>query len=151
MKPIPKSVMFPFWVRAAKLTAVPAGEKVRTTRIVESVATSKSETMSRWSFSTITLKSNEVQCIPGADPGGLLGVRTLPPPLFWGGNPILHKGPLHKGLRLLIPHFNSSYPCTKPISIAHQMFLIPPCHKKFPCFVRGVAHSASSRLKDRLL
>ena len=60
----------------------------------------------------------------------------------------LHMGPLHKGLSLLIPHFNnSSYPCTKPISIAHQTFLSPPCHKKSPCFVRGGAHSASSRLK----
>ena len=35
------------------------------------------------------------------------------------------KGPLHKGFSLLIPNFNSSYPCTKPISIAHQTFLSP--------------------------
>ena len=56
------------------------------------------------------------------------------------------EGPLHKGFSLIIPHFNSSYPCTKPISIAHQTFLSPPCHNNSPCFVRGVAHSASSRL-----
>ena len=56
------------------------------------------------------------------------------------------KGPLQKGLSLLIPHFNSSYPFTKPTSIAHQTFLSPSCHKKSPCFVRGVAQSASSRL-----
>ena len=55
-------------------------------------------------------------------------------------------GPLHKGSCLLIPYFNSSYPCTKPISIANQTFLSLPCHKKSPCFVRGVAYSASSRL-----
>ena len=59
---------------------------------------------------------------------------------------IFTKGPLHKGLSLLIPRFNSSYPCTKPITIAHQTFLSPPCHKKYPCFVRGIAQSASSRL-----
>ena len=71
-------------------------------------------------------------------------------PNCWSDGQVLDKwaslGPLHKGLSLLIPHLNSSYPCTKPISIAHQTFLSPPCHKKSLCFVRGVAHSASSRL-----
>ena len=59
---------------------------------------------------------------------------------------IIDWGPLHKGFSLLIPHFNSSYPCTKPICIAHQTFPSPPCHKKSPCFIRGIAQSASSRL-----
>ena len=60
---------------------------------------------------------------------------------------VMHpKGPLPKGLSLLIPHFKSSYPCTKPISFVHQTFLIPCCHKMSPRFVRGVAQSASSRL-----
>ena len=51
------------------------------------------------------------------------------------------KGPLHKESSLLKPHLKSSYPCIKPIGVAHQTSLGPSCHKKSPCFIGGLALS----------
>ena len=48
---------------------------------------------------------------------------------------------------LLIPHFKSSYPCTKPISLAHLTFISPSSNKKSSGFMRGVAQSGLTRLK----
>ena len=55
-------------------------------------------------------------------------------------SPYNFRGPLHKGLRLLKPQLKSAYPCIKPITVAHQTFLGPSCHKKSARFIGGVVH-----------